>query len=218
MLFQGLPGVSVCRFRKGEYLMWRGEAMPYVYYLKKGEVKREVLSPYGSEMINTVKFGGQITASIIGLLTIYDSGFDGTCRDDFIAVTDCVCLRVPVEVCMQYLGEHPELLADALTMSIALYDELEMRLNNKRDLRAPQLVSEFLLTHGEAEPEGLLLPKKFNNVEIAKHLSMHSVTVSRILNAMKREGVVERRAEGWLVCDCAALEEYLDGTRKIKYD
>lgn len=148
MLFQGLPGVSVCRFKKGEYLMRRGEAMPYVYYLKKGEVKREVLSPYGSEMINTVKFGGQITASIIGLLTIYDSGFDGTCSDDFIAVTDCVCLRVPVEVCMQYLGEHPELLADAL----------------------------------------------------------------------KREGVVERRAEGWLVCDCAALEEYLDGTRKIKYD
>lgn len=79
-------------------------------------------------------------------------------------------------------------------------------------------MSEFLLTHGEAEPEGLLLPKKFNNVEIAKHLSMHSVTVSRILNALKREGVVERRAEGWLVCDCAALEEYLDGTRKIKYD
>lgn len=160
MLFQGLPGVSVCRFRKGEYLMRRGEAMPYVYYLKKGEVKWEVLSPYGSEMINTVKFGGQITASIIGLLTIYDSGFDGTCRDDFIAVTDCVCYRVPVEVCMRYLGEHPELLAEALTMAMDLFDEMEALLLNKRDLKAPQLVSEFLLTHGVASAEGLLLPKK----------------------------------------------------------
>ena len=103
-------------------------------------------------------------------------------------------------------------------MSIALFDELEMRLNNKRDLRAPQLVSEFLLTHGEAEPEGLLLPKKFNNVEIAKHLSMHSVTVSRIMSALKREGVVVRTAEGWLLRDTEALHEYLDGTRKMKYN
>ena len=218
MLCRDLPGVTTCRFKQGEYLLRRGEPMPYVYYLKKGEVKREVLSPYGSEMINTVKFGGQITASIIGLLTIYDSGFDGTCSDDFIAVTDCVCLRVPVEVCMQYLGEHPELLADALTMSIALFDELEIRLNNKRDLRAPQLVSEFLLTHGLERAEGLVLPKKFNNVEIAKHLSMHSVTVSRIMSALKREGVVVRTAEGWLLRDTEALHEYLDGTRKMKYD
>lgn len=66
MLFQGLPGVSVCRFRKGEYLMRRGEVMPYVYYLKKGEVKREVLSPYGSEMINTVKFGGRSRRRSLG--------------------------------------------------------------------------------------------------------------------------------------------------------
>ncbi len=75
MLFRDLPGVTTCRFKQGEYLLRRGEPMPYVYYLKKGEVKREVLTPYGSEMINTIKVGGQITGSIVGLLEIYDSRF-----------------------------------------------------------------------------------------------------------------------------------------------
>ena len=205
MLFRDLPGVTTSRFKQGEYLLRRGEPMPYVYYLKKGEVKREVLTPYGSEMINTIKVGGQITGSIVGLLEIYDSHFDGYCSDDFIAIEECVCYRVPVEVCMRYLGEHPELLAEALFL-------------NKRDLKAPQLVCEFLLTHGLERAEGLVLPKKFNNVEIAKHLSMHSVTVSRIMSALKREGVVVRTAEGWLLRDTEALHEYLDGTRKMKYD
>lgn len=41
MLFRDLPGVTTCRFKQGEYLLRRGEPMPYVYYLKKGEVKRE---------------------------------------------------------------------------------------------------------------------------------------------------------------------------------
>lgn len=86
MLFRDLPGVTTCRFKQGEYLLRRGEPMPYVYYLKKGEVKREVLTPYGSEMINTIKVGGQITGSIVGLLEIYDSRFNGYCSDDFIAI------------------------------------------------------------------------------------------------------------------------------------
>lgn len=155
MLFRDLPGVTTCRFKQGEYLLRREEPMPYVYYLKKGEV----LTPYGSEMINTIKVGGQITGSIVGLLEIYDSRFNGYCSDDFIAIEDCVCYRVPVEVCMRYLGEHPELLAEALTMAMDLFDEMESLMMHKRDLKAPQLVSEFLLTHGLERVEGLVLPK-----------------------------------------------------------
>lgn len=39
MLFRDLPGVTTCRFKQGEYLLRRGEPMPYVYYLKKGRGK-----------------------------------------------------------------------------------------------------------------------------------------------------------------------------------
>ena len=35
---------------------------------------------------------------------------------------------------------------------------------------------------------------------------------------VKREGVVVRTAEGWLLRDTEALHDYLDGTRKMKYD
>lgn len=176
MLFRDLPGVTTCRFKQGEYLLRRGEPMPYVYYLKKGEVKREVLTPYGSEMINTIKVGGQITGRSWGCWRSTILHLTAIAATNFIAIEECVCYRVPVEVCMRYLGEHPELLAEALTIAIDLFDEMEALFLNKRDLKAPQLVSEFLLTHGLERAEGLVLPKKFNNVEIAKHLSMHSVT------------------------------------------
>lgn len=218
MPFCNLPGVTTCRFAPRDYLLRRGEPMPYVYYLKKGEVKREVVTPYGSELINTIKVEGQITGSIVGLLEIYDKHFDGTCSDDFIAVTECICCRVPVEVCMRYLGTHPELLAEALTMSIDLFNEMEALVTHRRDLRAPQLVSEFLLTHFVQTESGLLLPKKFSNVEIAKYLSMHSVTVSRIMSVWRREAVVERVPEGWILADVDALRAYLNGERTMKYD
>lgn len=218
MPFCNLPGVTTCRFAPKEYLMRRDEPMPYVYYLRKGEVKREVLTPYGSELINTIKVEGQITGSIVGLMQIYSRNFNGTSSDDFIAITECVCCRVPVDVCKQYLGEHPELLAEALTMSIALFDEMEAFMTHRRDLHAPQLVSEFLLTHYVQSPIGPLLPKKFSNVEIAKYLSMHSVTVSRIMSVWRREAVLERIDEGWLLLDLDALRAYLNGERTMKYD
>ena len=103
-------------------------------------------------------------------------------------------------------------------MSIALFDEMEALVTRRRDLRAPQLVSEFLLTHFVQTESGLLLPKKFSNVEIAKHLSMHSVTVSRIMSVWRREAVVERVPEGWILVDVDALRAYLNGERTMKYD
>lgn len=218
MPFRNLPGVTTCKFKQGEYLIRRGEPMLYVYYLKKGEVKREVLTPYGSAIVNTIKVGGQITGSIVGLMEIYDKRFDGYGVDDFIALTDCVCYRVPVETCMQYLGAHPELLAEALSVSIALFDELEALLTHKQDLRAPQLVCEFLLAHSIDTEAGRLLPKTFNNVEIAKYLSVHRVTVSRIMAVLKREGLIARTGEGWRLCDPAGLYDYVNGKRTMKYD
>ena len=54
MLFRDLPGVTTCRFKQGEYLLRRGEPMPYVYYLKKGEL-HDVHTSCSSKMRKRIK-------------------------------------------------------------------------------------------------------------------------------------------------------------------
>lgn len=218
MPFHDLAGVTTCRFKAREYILRRGEAMPYVYYLKRGEVNREVLTPYGSMTINTTKEGVQITGSIIGLLTIFDRSFDGICSDDFVAASDCICYRIPVDVCKRYMRAHPALMEEAFMRAIDIYNELEAILASLQDLPAPQRVCDFLLRHSVATPDGPLLPKAFSNVEIGKHLAIHTVTVSRIISALRREGIVARTPEGLRILDPTALSEHLTGRRRMKYD
>lgn len=217
MLFRDLPDVTICEFKAGDHIIRHGDPMPYVYYLIKGEIKNEVLTIYGSEIINAVKKGGSMTESIVGLLEIYAPGFDGTCIDEFIALTDCVCYRIPMETCFKYMGEHPELLAEALTMTIGYFNEIQSLLLNKKDLNATQLVCRFLMLHAVQRPMGSYLPKRYDNTEISKHLSLHSVTISRILSTLKREGVIKRTKEGWLLCDFQTLFLYSEGAKNMKY-
>lgn len=82
MPFHQLEGVEVCQFKAREYLMRRGDPMPYVYYLKRGVVNREILSKEGSILITTIKESGGITSSIVGLLEIFADYFEGKCTDD----------------------------------------------------------------------------------------------------------------------------------------
>ena len=85
MPFHQLEGVEVCQFKAREYLMRRGDPMPYVYYLKRGVVNREILSKEGAILITTIKESGGITSSIVGLLEIFADYFEGKCTDDFVA-------------------------------------------------------------------------------------------------------------------------------------
>ena len=218
MPFRHLDGIEVCRFRAGEVLMRRGEPMPYVYYLKKGAVKREILTQEGSTLIVTIKESGAITGSIVGLLEIFDKRFNGYCSDDFIAEKECLCYRIPVSVCKTYLRNHPALLEEALVMCIAQFDLLEAAYSKKKDMSAVDLVCEFLLSHDESGTEGILVPKKYTNVEIGKYLGIHSVTVSRIINCLRHDGCVVRTSKGLKILDEAGICAYLNGEKKMKYD
>ncbi|MDO4280409.1 MAG: Crp/Fnr family transcriptional regulator [Peptococcaceae bacterium] len=217
MPFRHLPGVETCRFAPREVLIRRGEAMPYVYYLIRGTVKREVVTAEGSVMIMTIKESGKITGSIVGLLGIYDAKYGNISPDDFIAENDCICYRIPVEVCKAYLRAHPILLEEALIMCLALFDEVEDR-HKQAEVSAPARLCEFLLLHSEERPEGSLLAKKYSNVELAKYIDAHSVTVSRIIACLQREGFVTRSTHGLCLTNIAELKAIANGKRKIKYD
>lgn len=55
------------------------------------------------------------------------------------------------------------------------------------------------------------------NIEIAKFLTVHKVTVSRILRALKEQGCVERTERGLLLRDISALEAYAYDNKELDY-
>ncbi len=109
MPFRDLPGVTQCRFQQGEYLISVGEQIDHVYYLVKGIVHREFLTVSGYESILSIKTGGSVVGALVGILLFYWPQNKGISDYNFIARTNCICYRVPKDVCMEYLRQHREL-------------------------------------------------------------------------------------------------------------
>ena len=55
-------------------------------------------------------------------------------------------------------------------------------------------------------------------MEIGKYVGVHSVTVSQVINCLRRNGVVARQAQGLEIMDVEGIRAYLRGEKKIKYD
>lgn len=62
-----------------------------------------------------------------------------------------------------------------------------------------------------------LLSKQYTNIEIAKFLSVHRVTVTNMLRTLKEEGCVERTPQGLVLTNLSALEAYRDRQKTLNY-
>lgn len=71
MPFRDLPGVTQCRFKRGDILIAVGEQMEYVYYLQSGIVYREFVTDSGYESILSRKTSNSIVDSLVGVLVLY---------------------------------------------------------------------------------------------------------------------------------------------------
>ncbi len=218
MPFHDLPGVTQCRFKRGEYLIRAGEPVEYVYYLLKGTVYREMTSASGHESIWGSKTGDNTMQSMVGVLTLYCG--DGVTYSpfDFIARTNCSCYRIPKEVCLQYLRKRPELLEAVIRMAMGEYIGLMDSFHAKQKGNLSGQLCAFLLKRSIKTEQGFLLPKKYTNVEIAKFLSVHKVTVARMLRSLKEQNLIVRTGDGLLLQDVQQLQDYAAYKKQLKYD
>lgn len=217
MPFRDLPGVTQCRFKQGECLISDGEYIDYVYYLVQGTVYRELLTDSGYESILSVKNGNSVVGSLVGILVLYRTDNPGLCNYNFIARTNCICYRVPKDVCMRYLREHPILLEDVVRTSMDEYNRLLDLFQAKREGGVAGRLCCFLLERSRDTEDGRILSKKYTNVEMSKFLSVHKVTVARILGALKDEGCVTRTEHGLQLLDIPALEDYAYRHKPLNY-
>ena len=217
MPFRGLSGVTQCRFKRGDVLIHAGEQVEYVYYLLKGTVQREMLTKAGYESILGIKAGEGVVSSLVGILVFYRPKEPGVSRYNFIASTNCVCYRIPKDVCMQYLRRRPDLLESLVYTAMEEYNYLMDLFQAKREGGVAASLCAFLLEHSHDTEEGRIVAKKYSNVEISKFLSVHKVTVARVLRVLKEQGCVTRTPKGLLLQNVALLTEYAQQEKPLDY-
>lgn len=216
MPFRDLPGAERCYFHEGESLISIDEQLQHVYYLVSGVVYRVVITENGDETILSRKTGGEGVSSLIGILVAYsEPGFHPI--HEFVAHTDCVCYRIPITVCTEYLHDHPELLEAVLRECVREYVYLSKKYWVKKDKNAPAELCGFLLDNSYVIDGERVLSRQYTNIEIAKFISVHRVTVTNMLRALKDEGCVERVSRGLRLIDVPRLQEYRDRKRTLNY-
>lgn len=215
---RNLPGAELCYFQPGEYLIESGAPLRYIYYLQSGLVYREIVTASGNEDFLSRRQGDGDAASVVGLLAMYHVDSEGIVQSGFVAQTECVCWRVPVEECKRYMRAHPELLECALALAMQEFGQLSNRFMARREKNAAAHLCNVLLNYSRKTEDGrIILAKKFTNVEISKFVSVHKVTVANMLRALKAQGCVERTPEGLWLKNIPLLKEYATGQRSLDY-
>lgn len=217
MKFKELPGIEPCFFKKGDILIHDGDRVDYVYYLRKGTVYREIVTAKGVESILSCKEGGGLTDSIIGILLLYGAQPPYISHNNFVAGTDCYCLRIPVASIKRYLHSDADLLEELVATALHECNYLMSLYLGKSELPAPAAICGWILEHAYSGADGHQYLKHYSHNEIAKFLNLHKVTVSRIFGVLRKEGILEKAPQGLRLCDPKRLRAYAANEIHMKY-
>lgn len=204
-----------CVFQKGEIIVAQGEAVQYVYYLEKGVCFRSLTTDKGDEVIYNLKESGQNIRSLIGALSLYSSR--GYSNYSFIAKTPCQCLRIPADRFKKWAKDQPEVLMDLLLMSMDYYQELMADFQSRQEGRVANRLCQLLLQNSHLTDGQLIISKEYTHAELGAFLGIHKVTVSRIIRALREEGVLTKGKNGLIISDPLRLRLYAEGLQKVTY-
>ena len=169
----------VVRCSPGYMIYLQGTDPTCFYFLKEGRVKSFIQSEDGAERVLTVYESG----SLLGEAAF----FDGLPRmSSATALSHCLLVPIDRELVSQQFAVNP-----ALAMSMIEYLARKVRmlsdhLDHMAFRPAKWRLAEHILS---LSPAGDFV--KCNQEEIASAISTSRVTVSRILNELAREGLVE---------------------------
>ncbi len=216
---QGLDDIEqfeLVNFKKGHYLVKQGEKVDYVYFLAGGSCKVYGLTPKGEEVVYDMREAKPRTIRcFIGGLSACRP--DTPHRGSFQAASECYAYRLSVEEFKTFLIEHPRVFDAFMAWVMDRYAILEDMFLFKQTQNAPGLVASVVLGHVIKAKDAYYLSPEMTNSGIARFAGANRVTVVRIMQALEREGVLEKTEEGTFVRDLDRLRHYASGELTLKY-
>ncbi|MCI4666559.1 MAG: Crp/Fnr family transcriptional regulator [Bacteroidia bacterium] len=170
-----------------------------VYWLKSGIVK---VGCYTSEGIEDLRFliQGQ---TMLGEMAVLGNGNP----DDFaIAITDCQICEIDAITLSKLLSYNPDFqvwLMELMRTRLALLEKrLQAILFQPSKDRVLSFLQDYFLEFGQVENNMLRVPSYLSHTDIAQFTSTSRQTVNRVLNQLRKEGLLDYDKETlWIAQD-----------------
>ena len=179
------------------YLIYlQGTEATCFYYLKRGRVRSFIQSEDGGERVLSLYGPG----SLFGEAAF----FDGLPRmSSAVALTPCQLVPIDRELVTREIARDPEL-AMAMLSYLARTVRMLSGHVDSATLPARQRVARYLLP---LFPAGDSAPLSCTHEEIGQAVGLSRVTVSRVLGALARQGVLQLGYRQVVLLDRALLEQ-----------
>ncbi len=173
------------RVRAGEWVIDDQAEGVDVFFVLSGHA-RVIIGSSGREII----LGDILEGEHFGEL----SAIDGRLRSaGIVAITDAVVARMPAAAFREMIHRHPSVCDKVLTKLAAAIRALDNRANEQAhfDVRE-RLCAELLrLSRATADGRHVVSPPP-THAELAARIASHREAVTKLLNALEREGAIAR--------------------------
>jgi CRP/FNR family transcriptional regulator, cyclic AMP receptor protein len=197
-------GYPLRRMNKGEIILRPDETLQHVFYLVEGSVVQYDISAAGNEVVvNAFKPNAFFPMSL---------AINRTPSNYFFETATPVEMRAaPADDVVVFLKQHPDVLFDLLARVYRGTDGLQRRMAHLMGGNAKsRLIFELInaaYRFGERTDAGMRIPLTEN--DLAKRSGLSRETVSRTVNKLKVDGLVQVKQSNIVVADVVKLEKLL---------
>lgn len=198
-----LEQYPLVHFEVGERLITIGETYDYYYYLEDGICARVSPTVEGEDVVLLYYQAGEM----IGL---HLEEFGKEAISEFVARKSCVCYEIPWQDVENHIKTHPEL---CYRLMKALVHECDFWATSYIAHSLGGGISELCLvlsTQARQQENGQwLVDPMFTNMELSHYCGIHTVSISRLMTRLHKEGVLTRCKDGIVIEDMARLKNYV---------
>lgn len=190
--------VFLQQFERGKFIFFEGDEKTAVYLVRSGVIKVYKMDEEGREQIVSFLKSGDMFPHV----GFFDAlPYPGTAQ----AVQDSQLAVIPVRKFEQLLLREPQISISVLRVLSRKIIELQQKLQDVTLQNASARIAQTLIHlsewYGEKNGEGRLLSMRVTNRELANMIGTTRETVNRILNDMKKQGLIEMQPDGLWVSD-----------------
>ncbi|WP_096198988.1 Crp/Fnr family transcriptional regulator [Bacillus sp. FJAT-45350] len=199
---------TVETIKKGEVIFFEFDIAEAIYFVNKGKIRISKSSTEGKEITLTVRKPGEIFA---------EAALFGTKGDTYpataTAIEESVVSSIQIKELEEYAKKCPEIanglfkiMSNRLRTSQATLRDVA--LYGKQDSLASTLLR-LVKEYGEETEQGITIQLKLTHEELGSYFGATRESVNRLINQLKREGIVSNKQGFITVHHVERLEKML---------
>lgn len=200
-----------CNFKKSDFIIFQGDNIDRLYFMKTGIVKSHYTQQSGEEKI--IWFA--VAPTLIGVTSFFNRTL-ASAQGTVIAYTDCEAISFSIKTFKEILLKDSDFHFEISSSLAVKVDKLIMQMDDMLSTRSETavcrflylIVNQFLANKKIEENKSISIALNLTQNDIAQITTVHRITVNKTLKRLGKEGVLTIEKNGMLhVFDMQALYE-----------